>query len=74
MSESTRLPNPEDLRSASRAAGLPGEGNSCPGASLSSPEVKMSLLLGPGHKYQSMTIRPHHNNFLSPLWITLHRG
>ncbi len=51
MSESTRLPNPEDLRSASLAAGFSGEGSSCPGASLSSPEVRMSLLLGPAQSH-----------------------
>ena len=47
MSEATRSPKPDDLRSASLAEGAWGEGSSSPGASLSSPEVRMSLLLGP---------------------------
>lgn len=47
MSEATRSPKPDDLRSASLAEGAWGEANSSPGASLSSPEVRTSLLLGP---------------------------
>lgn len=59
MSESTRLPNPEDLLSASLAAGLSGEGSSCPGASLSSPEVRMSLLLGPAQRHTRRSCPGH---------------